>query len=115
MLIKRITDYLEKTVQLHKDDIAIIDELHKLTFGQLRQKALNIAGVLINNEIFKKPVVVLMDKNCDMVVSFLGIAYSGNYYIPIDINMPEERVEKILKTLNPAYVIIGSGDRKSVV
>lgn len=112
MLIKRITDYLEKTVQLHKDDIAIIDELHKLTFGQLRQKALNIAGVLINNEIFKKPVVVLMDKNCDMVVSFLGIAYSGNYYTPIDINMPEERVEKILKTLNPAYVIIGSGAEK---
>lgn len=35
----------------------------------------------------------------------MGVAYSGNFYSPIDTKMPLERIEKIVKTLSPAVII----------
>lgn len=41
-------------------------------------------------------------KNVDMLTSFMGGAYSDNLYSPIDIHMPDKRVEKVLEILSPA-------------
>ena len=38
----------------------------------------------------------------------MGAAYSGNFYTPIDVTMPESRVQKIFETLSPAIVITDS-------
>lgn len=46
-----------------------------------------------------------MKKSKECIVAFMGIAYSGNYYCPIDISMPSRRVELIFETLKPAVVI----------
>ena len=45
-------------------------------------------------------------QNIESLVSFMAIAYSGNFYVPIDIQMPKERIKLILKTLNPLAVVI---------
>ena len=37
--------------------------------------------------------------------SFMGAAYSCNFYSPIDVDMPGSRVNKILEVLEPAVVI----------
>ncbi len=41
----------------------------------------------------------------DVLVSFMGAAYSCNFYSPIDVDMPGSRVNKILEVLEPAVVI----------
>lgn len=46
-----------------------------------------------------------MSKSVKAIVSFLGIACSGNFYTPIDVDMPKVRVEKILLTLQPKAII----------
>ena len=95
-------EYLEKT--------AIIDENDSISYYMYREKSLSIARSIIDvierdNLDRKCPVVVFFEKSLKVLVSFMGVAYSGCFYSPIDIDMPKSRVNKILETLKPKIVI----------
>lgn len=102
---KLVTDYLDESYKKYPEHIAFVDEHASMTFAQLRQEALQIAAVLSQQTVWRKPVVVFMEKGIYCIAAFMGIAYSGNYYTPIDSSMPLERIMKILDTLQPAYII----------
>ncbi|WP_042705981.1 amino acid adenylation domain-containing protein [Methanomicrobium mobile] len=86
---------------------AIVDENGGITYLEYRCKSQAIARHIIDitGGITKKPIVVYMDKSKEVLVSFMGIAYSGCFYSPIDIDMPKSRVDKILEVLAPQIVI----------
>lgn len=100
-----VTDYLENTVKKFPNKIAYIDSERELSFLELRNEAFCIASEFIRNNISKKPVLLFMEKSISLISSFLGVAYSGNFYSPIDIKMPEDRINKIISTLDPAVII----------
>lgn len=100
-----ITDYLEDTVKTYPDKIAFVDRLHTITFCELRKRAFCVADSLIDRGLIKKPVLVFLEKSVECIVAFMGVAYSGNFYSPIDTKMPMERIEKIVGTLSPAVII----------
>lgn len=100
-----VVDYLEETVKKFPDKIAFADRNQQITFYELRNKACGIADVLISKGYFKKPILVFLEKSVTCIEAFMGIAYSGNFYSPIDIKMPVERVEKIISTLSPSVII----------
>ncbi len=112
MRYKLITEYLEETAANYPDKIAVVDEGSPLTFRELRSQALQIADALMEKGIFKKPVAVLMEKGAACLSAFLGVAYSGNFYTPIDSKMPLERAKKILDTLEPACLIVSESCRE---
>ncbi|SFT32960.1 amino acid adenylation domain-containing protein [Lachnospiraceae bacterium XBD2001] len=103
--MKLVTDYLEDTAGRIPEKTALIDEHRQVTFGTLQTEAKKIATKLISMGIEKQPVVVYMNKSVEVIETFLGVAYSRNFYSPIDIHMPGSRVEKILETLKPCAVI----------
>jgi amino acid adenylation domain-containing protein len=41
----------------------------------------------------------------DVLVSFFATAYSGNFYSPIDVTMPESRILKIVDVLQPKVIV----------
>ncbi len=101
-----IVQWLEKTAARFQDKIAFVDEKGSYTWAQVRQKALSIASNI--EKVVpgrKKPVAVYMEKSADMVITFLGIAYSGNIYTAVAPDMPPSRVEKILDVLQPSIFI----------
>ncbi|MCR5502875.1 MAG: amino acid adenylation domain-containing protein [Lachnospiraceae bacterium] len=100
-----ITYYLDDTAERFPEKTAFSDEKKEITFRQLRNGALRIAGELVRRKIFKKPVAVYLDKGVDVITSFMGAAYSVNFYSPIDTGMPEARINRILSVLQPAIVI----------
>lgn len=100
-----VIEYLEETVKKFPDKVAFIDRKNEITFLNLRQQAFCIATELINANIFKKPVLVFLEKGVSCIVAFMGAAYSGNFYSPIDTKMPVERIEKIVNTLEPSVII----------
>lgn len=104
-MTRTVTDYLEETSKLYPNKIAFSDEQQSLTFGGVRESAMKIASFLVAKGLFKKPVAIYLDKCVDVPVCFIGIAYSGNFYTPIDPNMPVARVKTIFDTLQPEYVI----------
>ncbi|NLL79388.1 MAG: amino acid adenylation domain-containing protein [Clostridiales bacterium] len=107
-----IIRYLEETAEKFPDKAAFCDEEREMTFRELREEAQKIGMGLIRQKIFAKPVVVYLEKSVACLSCFMGIAYSGNYYTPVDVSMPAARVNKIMETLHPAYIVTDEKNRE---
>mgnify|MGYP002508130026 CR=1 FL=1 len=105
--MNNVVEYLCITTEKFPDKIAFLDTGGGISFSDLNQNAKKIATVIIKKTggITNIPIAVKMKKSKECIVAFMGIAYSGNYYCPIDISMPSSRVELIFETLKPAVVI----------
>ena len=100
-----VTYWLDETAKRFPDKTAYADEHKEITFKELRAEARAIACELVQKGLFKKPVAVFLEKGVDVLTSFMGAAYSCNFYSPIDVDMPGSRVNKILEVLKPSVVI----------
>ncbi|MFN4083100.1 MAG: AMP-binding protein [Bacteroidia bacterium] len=107
-----VLEYLENSVQKVPDKTAFADDKKTISYLQLSNQTKSI-GYALNqslNGALRKPIVVFVDRNIESLVSFLGVAYSGNFYVPIDITMPKLRIELILRTLNPVATLVLNQD-----
>lgn len=105
-MLNTVFEYLEKSYHKYKKKIAIVDHGCNITYENLYNKVLQIASWM--NHLYvcsKKPVIVLMNNSAEAIAAFLGIALSGNIYVPIDADIPRERLKLINYTLNPVCVI----------
>ena len=100
-----VTYWLDESADRLPEKLAFVDEEKSVTFRALQKQAKALATQMIEKGLFKKPVVVYMEKGVDVLVSFMGAAYSCNFYSPIDVDMPASRVNKILEVLSPELVV----------
>ncbi len=114
MIMKaNVTYWLDRSADRFPDKTAFADEKKEITFREMRTQARALATQMLARGLFKKPVVIYLEKGVDVLVSFMGAAYSCNFYSPIDIDMPASRVNKILEVLQPALVVTTSELRET--
>ncbi|MCL2709039.1 MAG: AMP-binding protein, partial [Defluviitaleaceae bacterium] len=65
-------------------------------------------------KVYKRPVAVLMEKSPQMIAAFLGAAYGGCFYVPIETDAPALRIKTILDLTEPGLVIIDESARDIV-
>ena len=106
-----ILEYLEKTVLRDPDKIAYSNGKDDMTFGEVYRSSRAIGTFLANSSIRKQPVVVFMSKHPRAIAAFLGVVYGGDFYVPLDEEMPVFRIELIFKSLNPPAVICDESTR----
>ena len=106
-MIRNVVEYLQATAQRVPNKIALVDGDRELSFKELEQEAQKVASIIIERcgDIRNQPIAVYMDKSADCVTTFVGIAYSGNFYSPLDVKSPMERINRIVDTLNPVAII----------
>ena len=110
-----LIELFEETADKYPHKIAVIDKDRDITFCDLRDKAMTLAQKIINGGIGQnKPVAVFLDKSIESVFANLGIIYSGNFYMNLDIKTPAERISNILKLVEPYYIISTSKQIKSI-
>ena len=107
-MLNNVTAWLEQTAEKYPEKTAFSDERKSVTYRELSAQAKAAAVQIIRLGIFKKPVAVFLPKGVDTIISFMAAAYSGNFYSPIDVEMPKKRVQKILEVLEPETVITSS-------
>lgn len=101
-----LTEYFANTVHNFPDKIAIDDNEAIVLFCELDDITNKIANAIISrNTISRKPIAVFLQKNRWSVASYIAIVKTGNFYVPLDIKSPMERILKILNNLNPAIII----------
>lgn len=103
---KTVIDYLEASAEKFKDKPAYTDMSTSVTFGELKRNAMAIAAGIIGSIEIGEPVVVYMDKSVECIEAFLGVIYTGAFYVPIDVSMPEQRVKLILDTLSAKVILV---------
>ncbi|MCM1174300.1 MAG: amino acid adenylation domain-containing protein [Blautia sp.] len=100
-----VTYWLDESAKKWPEKTAFAEEGKAVSFGEFQRQAKALATRMIERGLFKKPVVVYMEKGVDVLISFMGAACSCNFYSPIDVEMPASRVNKILEVLKPALVV----------
>ena len=100
-----LLDYFESSVKTFPNKTALADENHSLSYEEVSRAAKSIASFISQKKVHNRPVAVFIDRNIESVVAFWGIIYSGNFYVPIDCQLPSKRIELILNTLEPEMII----------
>lgn len=104
-MITNVLQYLESSVKRVPEKIALSDENHSITYQTLLHSAQCIGTCLMRFHAHNRAIAVFIDRNIESIVMFLGVAYSGNFYVPIDASMPKQRMELMLQSLMPAACI----------
>ncbi|MBQ3137297.1 MAG: amino acid adenylation domain-containing protein [Clostridia bacterium] len=112
-MFTNVLDYLDMSVDGYAEKTALSDSKNQVTYTQLGEMSDSI-GTAVAEKCKSKnaPVVVFIDRNIESVISFMGIVKSGNFYVPVDRQLPVKRVELIVKTLNPVAAVIWERDNK---
>lgn len=98
--------FLSQTVKQHGNKAAIVDRERTISFQELDSAARRLATVLSGKvPDVRRPIAVLTPKGMDSIISFLAILFSGNFYAPLDENMPPARLTSILNNLRPSCLI----------
>lgn len=101
-----LIELFEESVRKNPLKKAVIDKEREITFIELRLKAMALAQKIIDvSNSQNRPVAVFLDKSIESVYSNLGIIYSGNFYMNLDIKTPAERISNILKLVEPQCII----------
>jgi len=98
-----ILEYLDNTP--HLDKTAFTGENSSLTFRELQNLSHAVGSYLCRQDIYKQPIPVFMGKSPEMIAAFFGVVYGGNYYVPLDTEMPDVRIRMILDKTAPPLVI----------
>lgn len=105
---KNILDYFEETLEKSADKIAVVHNDENISFRELERKAKNVAGVILNStdNVMNRPIAVFMPKTINTVIADIGIAYSCNAFMNLDVKTPVERIQNILALAQPSIIII---------
>lgn len=110
-----LIELFEESVSRTPEKIAVIDKDREISFSDLRRHAMALAHIIITgNAIMNKPIAVFLDKSIESVYSDLGIIYSGNFYMNLDVKTPAERIGNILKLTEPPLIISTSSQIQSI-
>lgn len=113
-MITNVLEFLETSARMTPDSPALADESSGATYRELAEQAQQIGSYLAAQNIGTgRPIAVLIDKNIQSIICFMGIVYSGNFYVPIDPAMPQKRIDLILDTLDP-MMILSSAEGRSI-
>lgn len=102
---RNILEYLEATVREVPEKLAFADGENHLTFRQTHDQARAIGSFLNHRGFSGKPVVVFMKRHPRTIAAFLGAVYAGSYYVPLDAEMPRQRMELILSSLENCVIL----------
>lgn len=104
--MKNVLEMLENSCSKYPNNVAISHGHTQVTYSEYLK-----LSQIIGTYLFKllgninKPILILSDSPIESIISFMGVIYSGNYYVSIDINQPDERIYNIIKTLDPPLII----------
>ena len=112
-----VLDYFENgAARACPSKIAVVDGDTSVTFVQLRTRARQAAVAIIERaDVINQPVAVYLPKSYLVIVADLGILYSGNIYINLDVKSPQQRLTNILAHIGPRLVITTRDRLSSII
>lgn len=102
MYQRNVFEYLLNSARKYPDKLAFADERSGYTFSQLLQTAQAAGSYLAQRYgCSNRPIAVAVERTAESIAAFMGVLACGNYYVPIDLQMPAQRMERILRQIHP--------------
>ena len=100
-----VTDYLEASAEKFPDRAALSDDENTLSYRELRRLVYGVAAGLAEMGMSGRPVGVYSQRRAETVAVMLGIAASGNHYVPLNPEAPEAKTKKIIRHAGIGMII----------
>lgn len=104
-MFKNVLEMLEASAEKYPEKIIFADDQGDYSYTEFVNRAKAIGTALAQTGCRNRPVAVLLEKSKECVCGFMGVVYSGNFYVVLDTAMPAERVNHILQTLSPVAIL----------
>lgn len=73
-----------------------------------------VAKLLQTLDLHNKPIAVIGNPNISTIAQFFGVLYSGNFYVPLDPDMPTEKMQRIFNDADFSVVFGSENNRKAI-
>lgn len=102
-----LLDYFEITAANKQSAVAVVHNDRSITFGQLAEKSRQLGCYLIEftKGIVNTPIAVFLPKEINAVIADLGIMYSSNPFMNLDVKTPINRISNIVNLIKPGAII----------
>jgi tyrocidine synthetase-3 len=102
-----IQEVFEQQVAVFPERTALVYEGKSMTYRELNEKANMVARHLSATGVPQSSIIALLTmRSFEMIIAILGVLKSGNAYLPIDPELPENRINTILKDAAVPAVLI---------
>ncbi len=99
----------EQQVKIFPNNIAVLQDAESLTYSELNVQANQLAHYLKSVGIGSGKIVALfIERSIKLIISILGILKTGAAYLPLDTNLPTERIKFILEDSQPHILLTDS-------
>ncbi|MCC9024348.1 amino acid adenylation domain-containing protein [Bacillus nakamurai] len=103
---KSLPEWFEMQAARKPDETAAVFEERELTYGELNQKANQLAHMLIARGVGPEQFVALaLPRSLDMIVGLLAVLKTGAAYLPLDPDYPADRIAFMLYDAKPVYML----------
>jgi len=104
--MKNVLYMLEAAAEKFPEKIAIANQYKALTYKEYLRLAQRVGSTIAGKTDAKnKPVIVVTDESPECLIAYMGIVYSGNFYVPIDASLPLPRLMKSIESVDPLLII----------
>lgn len=102
-----VLDFVTNAAAQAPEKVAVSDQNgNRLTYAELLNQSQAVGTYLAEKfGCTKQPFMVVSRRNVRSIVMVLGVLWSGNYYIPVDEELPFEQLEKLLELARPEAVL----------
>lgn len=105
---KCIHEIFEEQVKRRLDAVAVLCQSERLTYRELNRRANQVAHYLQSLGVVSETRVALcLERGIRMVECLLGILKAGGVYVPLDLDLPAERLEYMLQDVRPNVLLTG--------
>ncbi|MFD4291820.1 amino acid adenylation domain-containing protein [Rhodococcus sp. NPDC058532] len=104
-----IAEMLIATAARMPDEVALVFEEQRVTYGQLARRVEGLARHLIGRGARPETVVALaLPRTVEMVVALFAVLRTGAAYLPLELDQPDERLAVVLGDARPALAVTTS-------
>ncbi len=104
--IKTIQELFEEQVARIPGHTALVYKDQQLTYGELNEKANQLARCLKNKGVGADTIVGLMaERSFEMIIGIMAIFKAGGAYLPIDPEYPNERIHFMLEDSSARIIL----------
>lgn len=114
-MVQLIQHWVTRQAESRPDATAIVWKQERLTYGDLDVQSNRLANLLrTRGAATGDRVAFCIPKSPAAIVAMLGILKADCVYVPIDVECPAARVEKVLDACDPACLLVSEQSAKLI-
>ncbi|GHA42050.1 hypothetical protein GCM10010372_47560 [Streptomyces tauricus] len=106
VLVDTLPEAFEAQVERDPDRVALVGGQETLSYGELNRRANRLTHWLMEQGAgAERLVAVRVPRSVDLVVALYAVVKAGAAYLPVDTELPEDRVRSVLDIARPLLVL----------